>query len=76
MKKPPTVKEKQPAFPRIRNLPKVERAPFKKWLTGQTCPWLEGVPDSEQDAYYPWDFFEWKRRKILNKNVPLFVKKP
>jgi len=47
-------------FPRLRDLPVDEQQPFGKWLFGQTCPVLEGLPDSEQDAYYPDDYDRWK----------------
>ena len=49
------------SWPRIRDLPEVERDPFDKFLRGQTIPLLEGVPMSEQDGYYPWDYDNWKR---------------
>lgn len=48
-------------YPRIRNLPKKEQAPFRKWLAGQTCPLIKGVPYDKQDAYYVWDYEQWKR---------------
>jgi hypothetical protein len=48
-------------WPRMRDLPENERAPFNKWLNGQTCPVIEGIPIEEQDAYYPWDYDRWKR---------------
>lgn len=51
----------KPEWPRIRELPDAEREPFSKFLTGQTLPLMEGVPMSEQDAYYPWDYENWKR---------------
>ena len=47
-------------FPRLRDLPEKERKPFSKWLFGQTQPWLDNVPDKDQDAYYPWDYQDWK----------------
>ena len=75
MKQPPTVKQpiceaNRNAYssPRIRDLPKAERAPFEKWLTGQTCPWLKDVAAEEQDAYYPWDYTTWKQQQICKKN--------
>lgn len=49
-------------WPRIQDLPEEERFPFAEWLYGQTCPWVEGVPADEQDAYYPWDYQRWKRK--------------
>ncbi len=48
-------------YPRIRNLPTEEQEPFSKWLTGQTCPWIEGESIEDQDAYYPWDYARWKK---------------
>ena len=47
-------------FPRIRDLPKNEQPYFEHWLWGQTRPLIEGLPDEEQDAYYPWDYERWK----------------
>jgi len=52
---------KDQKYSRIRDLPKSERKPFAKWLRGQTCPWIEGEPWSEQDAYYQHDYEAWKR---------------
>jgi hypothetical protein len=51
----------KPEWPRIRNLPEAERVPFNKWLIGQTVPMIEGAPMEDQDAYYPWDYQNWKR---------------
>jgi hypothetical protein len=50
------------AYPRIRDLPVSEREPFAAWLIGQTVPMITDSPDSEQDAYYPWDYDNWKRK--------------
>lgn len=47
-------------FPRLRDLPWYEREPFAAWLRGQTIPGMEGLPVSEQDFYYPWDYDTWK----------------
>ena len=47
-------------WPRIKDLPEEERKPFRKWLGGQTVPVIEGLPMSEQDAYYVWDYERWK----------------
>lgn len=48
-------------WPRIKDLPKKERVPFRKWLRGQTVPLITSLPYDEQDAYYPWDYDQWKR---------------
>lgn len=49
------------AYPRIRDLPDAERAPFKKWLRGQTMPICDDAePEAEWDWYYPWDYKRWK----------------
>lgn len=48
-------------WPRIKNLPDTEKEPFRKWLTGQTCPLLTGVAMEEQDGFYPWDYERWQR---------------
>lgn len=48
-------------WPRIKNLPKNEQKPFRKWLSGQTCPLIDGLAYEEQDAFYPWDYDQWKR---------------
>ena len=45
-------------WPRIRDLPEEEREPFRQFLVGQTCP---SIDDPIQDAYYPWDYDNWKR---------------
>lgn len=47
-------------FPRIKDLPSSEQREFSKWLMGQTCPYLKGVPYEEQDAYYQSDYDAWK----------------
>ncbi len=52
----------KPIYPRLRDLPAVERAAFADWLNGQTCPWIDGLPIEEQDSYYPWDYDSWKRK--------------
>jgi len=51
----------KPQWPRIRDLPESERAPFIKFLVGQTCPWIEGEPMESQDGYYRQDYENWKR---------------
>jgi len=45
---------------RIRDLPKEEQGPFRRWLEGQTVPLLEGLPPEEQDAYFRHDYDSWK----------------
>lgn len=45
---------------RIKDLPSQEQVPFRKWLSGQTCPLIEGLPYDQQDAYYQWDYDRWK----------------
>ena len=47
-------------WPRIRSLPEDEQKPFKQWLYGQTIPLMDDVPMDEQDAYYPWDYDNWR----------------
>lgn len=49
-------------WPRIKDLPAKERTPFRKFLGGQTVPLIPGVPEKEQDGYYPWDYLNWKRQ--------------
>ena len=52
----------QRPWPRIRNLPPQEQALFWAWLRkGRTAPHIEGVPETEQDAYYPEDYNAWQR---------------
>jgi ankyrin repeat protein len=46
--------------PRIRNLPKEEQEPFKKWLFGATRPCIDGIPREEQDGYFHDDYERWK----------------
>lgn len=59
------LEEDQVVWPRIRDLPEEERVPFAQWLVGQTVPYLENEPQSEQDAYYPWDYEAWKTHGII-----------
>ncbi len=47
-------------WPRRRELPEPERAPFGKWLIGQAVPSIEGAPEDEQDGYYEGDYRRWK----------------
>jgi len=47
-------------FNRIRNLPEDERKPFSEYLAGQTRPWIEELPEDEQDFFYPSDYQRWK----------------
>lgn len=47
-------------WPRIRDLPVDEQDPFIVFLDGQTRPMIDGVPGTEQDAYYPSDYERWK----------------
>lgn len=47
-------------WPKIRDLPEDEKIPFSHWLTGKTVPIINGPPDTEQDAFYPWDYKMWK----------------
>lgn len=49
-------------FPRIRDLPEQERESFCRWLSGQTVPWFDNLPISEQDGYFRWDYMRWKKR--------------
>ena len=48
-------------WPRIRDLPEQEQVPFSAFLAGQTRPWLDGITVEQQDAYYTWDYENWKR---------------
>lgn len=52
--------EEQMNWPRIRDLPEEERVQFIHWLLSQTRPWLDGVPEDEQDGYYQCDYERWK----------------
>ena len=63
---------KSPLPPRVRDLPSDEQGPFWNWLTvnGQTRPAVEGVPDGDQDFYFPHDYDDWKsegRRDLINE---------
>lgn len=49
-------------WPRIKDLPEKERKPFSTFLYGQTRPLIDGVPMEEQDAYYSWDYENFKRK--------------
>lgn len=65
--------EQKVSWPRIRDLPAEQREPFEHWLRGQTCPWLEGVPETEQDAYHQGDYdrwhYGWQRHQQLTEAV-------
>jgi len=56
MNNPPT------KWPRVKDLPQEQQASFNQFLEGQTRPVIEGVPDEEQDGYYPWDYDNFKRK--------------
>jgi hypothetical protein len=47
-------------WPRIRDLPEHEQAPFLKWLECQTRPMLIDDPDP-LGGYFGWDYDRWKR---------------
>lgn len=49
-------------WPRVRDLPQAEQAAFNQFLEGQTRPIIEGLPNEEQDGYYPWDYDNFKRK--------------
>lgn len=61
-------------WPRVKDLPKGEQEAFVKWLEGQSRPLIEGIPEDEQDGYFPWDYTRWKRQVIgiLNSKKNLF----
>lgn len=52
-------------WPRIKDLPQEEQAKFREFLVGQTCPLIEELPlgAEQQDAYYPWDYENFKRKQ-------------
>jgi hypothetical protein len=47
-------------WPRIRDLPVEERVLFAQWLYDQTRPWIAGLHEDSQDAYYEHDYKRWK----------------
>ena len=49
-------------YPRVRNLREYEQVPFEKWLGGHTRPWVNGVPEKDQDFFYHSDYNDWKSR--------------
>lgn len=51
--------EEKQDWPRIRDLPNKERFAFRKFLTGQTCPYDPELGE-ESDLYYPWDYENFK----------------
>jgi len=58
--------EEEMKFPRLRDLPELERELFKKYLHGQTMPICDDTaPQSEWDWYYPWDYDRWKSGKAI-----------
>ena len=52
-------------YPRIRDVPAHEREAFMSWLNGQTRPYIDGQPWSEQDAYFEGDYERWKQGKAV-----------
>ena len=53
-------------YPRIRDLPEVERNPFDNWLQGQTCPVEDcSLPMEDWDWYYPCDYTRWKKGLLI-----------
>lgn len=50
----------QHPWPRIRDLPEHEQQAFKVYLIGQTRPFVEGLPQDEQDFFYVCDYRRWK----------------
>lgn len=51
-------------WPRVRHLPEAEQEPFRAWLGGQARPWIEGLPDAEQDGYFRGDYDRWKEERL------------
>lgn len=45
------------SWPRIRDLPVEEQAPFRLWLGCAKRPLFDDVADV--DGYFPWDWEEW-----------------
>ncbi|MCC7349865.1 MAG: hypothetical protein IT446_04785 [Phycisphaerales bacterium] len=56
------VMQEQLEYPRMRNLPTEEQAPFAYWMRDQTRPVVEGIRMDEQDFFYPWDYERWKEQ--------------
>lgn len=53
-------------YVRISELPQLMQDPFRKWMSHQTCPLVEGAPD----AVYSWD---WERyRRMLDGKAVLW----
>lgn len=50
-----------PDYKRISDIPESEREEFRKWMwmTGQTCPMVDG----EGPCVYTWDYERWKKIK-------------
>jgi hypothetical protein len=65
----------KPPWPRMRDLPEAERASFTEWLYGSAAPWIDGLPQSEQDAFYPWDYSAWRRNVKIIKAKKFDAKK-
>jgi hypothetical protein len=47
------------SWPRIRDLPPEEQAPFRQWLGNAKRPIFDDVAPQDQDGYFPWDWEEW-----------------
>lgn len=46
-------------WPRIRDLPVDEQAPFTAWLGSAKRPFFDNVTWQDQDGYFPRDWEEW-----------------
>lgn len=45
---------------RLRDLPDRERDLFWEWMYGQTRPFEDGLPDEDQDFFFPHDYDRWR----------------
>ena len=61
--------EEKPYFTyiRISELEEWEKAPFSKWLYGQTLPLIPNL--EPQDATYSWDYERWVEYRKTGKEV-------
>ena len=49
-------------WPRFRDIPEPERTAFRKFMVGQTCPFIPGLEPGESDFYFPWDYDNFKSK--------------
>lgn len=62
-------------WPRLRDLPQEEQGEFKVWLMVNrlNLPLLDMVLATDQDAYYPHDYDDWKNGREALRNYGSYI---